>query len=654
MQGNNDNFIGEYVYRITKQLDLMVAVIGCILGIIIIYLSYFVGLNQEDIGFVVLIACLTYLALRKVLINSLTDFSFKTTKTTALLLNIIFIVVLTASILVLRLNLYHRPPIYFILVSIACATIAVEILCLNVNKKNQIWSILFKIIVLSISFRTGIFYEFPTLIGTDVWTHADFANFISNYGSIPSKEVFNALQYNNYPLFHILVANTKIINSMNLKDSLFFSIIFFSIISTTFIYLIGRSIAGYKFGLLAMLFANVSDMFIVRGVTNLTPGSLVLCWFLLILYLIFKDPKKPENSGLILLLIFLLIITHQLTTFASLMVLIGIFIGKRLYKWLYVPKKDYTINLNLAYIIFFTVTILTYWMHTVISSSGDTFFDVMARTVINVLTSSNPFFNLNSPYVGYYSQYSTLSNVLYHFGYLILLFFTFIGMLSWLSLKNTNIKKMSIITALIIIYLFVYGIPLTGFKDAMLSHRWLPFAYIFLVLVASQGVLSITRLSRKSKNKIITIFCITLLLTFFMVTTPYINQDSPIYDKNRAIRSMYKYSEIQAAYTISDIYDGNLIIDTPMIFYGVPFNGSLKRMTGETGKEGKGMIMLRKCKLVEPIRVSYSGSLARYRSKVLGEEFFKRFETDRYDKIYNNGEVTAYIIKSLENEVIHS
>jgi hypothetical protein len=657
MQRNNYNFVKEYVYRITNQLDIIIGIVGCFLGFVIIYLSYFAGLHQEDIGFVVLIACIIYLVLRKTLIESPIDFSVKQTKTTLLLLHIIFVAAFTASVLLLRLNLYHRPLVYFILVSVACAALAVEILCLNTNKKTQIWSIIFKIIILSISFRAGIFYEFPTLMGADAWFHADFGNFISSYGSIPPIEVFHSGKYVAFPIFHIAVASTKIITSMDLKDSLFFSIILFSVISTIFIYLIGKSIAGPKFGLLAMLFANVSDMFIIRGVTNFTTGSLVLCYFLIILYLILKDSKKLENTGLMLFLIFLLILTHQLTTFASFMLLIGIFIGKQLYERLYKYKKDYTVkvNLSLTSILFFTITLLTYWMHTASSSSGTTFFDALAHTVVDVLISSEPFFNpTSSPYVGYYGQYSVLSNVLYHFGYLILFFFAIIGVLFWLSAKNINIKKVSMIIALVVIYLFIYGIPLSGFKDAMLSHRWLPFAYIFLVLAASQSVFSIIGLSRKSKTKIVAVSCITLLFTFFMITTPYINQDSPIYDKDRTSRSMYKYSEIAGASTISKIYDGNLTIDTSMVFYGVPFNGSFKRMMIDTEKMDKGMIVLRKCNLVEPTQVTKRGSFAVYRSVVLGEEFFKKFETVGYNKVYDNGEVMTYTVNSQEKEVIHS
>lgn len=650
MLENSHNFVEKYVYRITKQLDVIIGIVGCILGFVIIYLSYFVGLHQEDIGFVVLIACIIYLVLRKTLIDSPINFSVKQTKTTLLLLNIIFVVTFTASILLLRLNLYHRPLIYFILISVACMVIAIEILCLNINEKTQIWSILFKIIILSISFRAGIFYEFPTLMGTDAWFHANFADFISNYGSVPSREIFDMAQYIDYPIFHIAVASTKIITSMNLKNSLFFSIILFGVISTIFIYLIGKSIAGPKFGLFAMLFANVSDMFIVRGVTNFTTGSLVLCWLLIILYFVLKDSKKLENTALILLLIVLLIVTHQLTTFASLLLLIGIFIGKQLYERLFVYKEDCTVkvNVSLTSIMFFTVTLLSYWMRTG-ASSGATFFDSMARTVVNVLTSSDPVFNPTaSPYVDYYSQYSTLSNVLYHFGYLILLFFAIIGVLFWLSSKNINIKKMSMIMAIIVIYLFIYGIPLSGFKDAMLSHRWLPFAYIFLVLAASQGVFSIIGLSRKSKTKIITISCITLLFTFFMITTPYVNSDSPIYDKDRTSRSMYKHSEIEGAHTITKIYNGTIMRDSSYInaFRGLKFNGNFEGMGQDIEKMNESMVVLRKCKLVEPTQISHSGSLGQYRSMVLGEDFFKKFETVGYNKVYNNGEVMGYTVNS--------
>jgi hypothetical protein len=446
---------------------------------------------------------------------------------------------------------------------------------------------------------------------------------------------------------------------LDIKDYLFFTIVLFSVISTIFVYLIGKSIAGPKLGLLAMLFANVSDMFIVRGVTNFTTGSLVLCYFLIILYLILKDSKKLENTGLMLLLMFMLIVTHQLTTFASFMLLIGIFIGKQLYEQLYEYKKDYTVRVNvtLTSILFFTITLLTYWMHADTTLSGSTFFKRVTHTVVKVLTSTDMVTNpASSPYVSYYSQYSAWSNVLYHFGYLILLFFAIIGVLYWLSAKNINIKKVSMITALVVIYLFIYGIPLSGFKDAVLSHRWLPFAYIFLVLAASQSVFSIIGLCRKNRNKIIAISCITLIFTFFMITTPYINQDSPIYGKDRTSRYMYKDSELAGAHTITKIYNGTIMRDCSYrnAFSKLKFNGSFERWRRDPEKMDKGMVLLRKCKFVEPTQISYSGSFGQYRSLILGEGIVNKFETVKFNKVYDNEEVMAYTVSSPKNEVVHS
>lgn len=204
------------------------------------------------------------------------------------------------------------------------------------------------------------------------------------------------------------------------------------------------------------------------------------------------------------------------------------------------------------------------------------------------------------------------------------------------------------IIALVVIYLFIYGIPLSGFKDAMLSHRWLPFAYIFLVLAASQSVFSIIGLSRKSRTKIVAVSCITLLFTFFMITTPYINQDSPIYGKERTSRCMYKQSEIEGAHAITKMYNGTIIRDSSYTnaFGGLKFNGSFEGMGQDIEKMNESMVVLRKCKLVEPTQISHSGSLGQYRSMVLGEDFFKKFETVGYNKVYNNGEVMAYTVNS--------
>ena len=133
-----------------------------------------------------------------------------------------------------------------------------------------------------------------------------------------------------------------------------------------------------------------------------------------------------------------------------------------------------------------------------------------------------------------------------------------------------------------------------------------------------------------------------LLLTFIMITTPYINGDSPIYCKDRWPRAMLKDSELQAAKTISNIYTGEIKIDRTYLSAYV-FNATVKAMVSSDEKSlNEGMIILRECMKKEPVSITMvKGELGMVR--VLGEGFFKRFETSTHNLVYDDGEVKAYL-----------
>lgn len=626
--------------KISERLDVIIGILGIFIGILAIYLSYTMNLRQQDIGFAVVIPCLIYLAFRNKLIEPSHDY-FKPTKALIFLLNIIFLIAFTGSIILLRLNLCYRPPLYFIFVSIACAAIAVEIFIQNEN--TQVWSVITKILLLSLSVRAGIFYNFPALMGADIWEHMKYIQAIIDNGMILRnvESIPYSFRYCDYPIFHLIVTITQIVTHTTLKNSLFFSIGFFAVISTIFIYLIGKAIAGTKFGLLSALLFNINDVIINRGICNIGVGTLVLGLFLMILYFVFKDSRGTRNSGIIIFLMLLLVITHQLSTFASFVSLTAIFIGKQLYDYIYTHKET-SVNITLMSLMIFAIAVQIYWMNTYKSTTNVTFFAFVLRPFARIIKTGDFFPDPSSnPYIVLYEHYSMIDNALYHFGYLILLFFAILGTLYWLSYKNVNAKKLEVVTALIALYVIVYGVTLSSFKDSMLPHRWLTFVYIFLCLAASQGMFTLTKLTKKKRNKAIAVFCIILLLTFFMITTPIVNRDSPIYCNDRTARYMYDESEIQGALTITKVYEGNIVSDNSLLhglFRGLTYNATLESI--DLSKERyTGLILLRKALINEYVTVGRAGLTL---SKILGKDFFDKFNNSDYDLVYNNGEVFAY------------
>jgi hypothetical protein len=574
----NDTIIG----KISEKLDLISGILIGLIGVVILFFSWYAKLLQYDIGFVILVAPLIYIVFRRRFTGESKDISFDLKKQTTLLLNIIFVVFFAASILLLWLNLYHRPLLYFLLISAISAIIAIEIL--HFNKGTKVSPILLKIILLSLNIRAGIFYEFSSLIGNDIFKHVKIIQQILDIGFVTPVSM-DFTKYMSFPIFHLIAASTSLITSLTVKNSLFFIVIFFSIISTLFIYLIGKTIIDVKFGLFAMLLTNISDMFIVRGVTSITPGAIVFCWFLIILYLLFKDLNSLiKNRTIKIFLILVMITTHQLSTFASFISLVGISIGKRFYEYLYAHGKHIqSILITNSMLLLFGITLQSYWMYAYTDiETGRTFFHFAVRPIVRALESGDFFSSPSSSmYATYYAQYSTLSNILFHLGYLTLLFFAVIGALIWLSPKEIDCKKFVVITTPISLYLFIYGIPLTGIGNAQLSTRWLGFAYLFLVFLATQSIFAFVRLIKQRNSKVIAISLLMLIFTFIMITTPYINGDSPLYCKDRWPRAALMDSEIEAAKAITKSYGGTIQTDLDYratIFRELSFNATINGM----------------------------------------------------------------------------
>ncbi len=635
--------------KISSKLDLVTALGISILGILILFISWYAKLLQYDIGLIFFISPLIYVLFKDCFFKeSLSNFNYRlnnANKTIIHSLDIMFVFIYTISILLLYSNIYHRPLVYFILVSFLSSLIAIEIIYLK--EKDTKLSVILKIIFLSLNIRYGIYYEFNSLIGNDLFKHVKLINQVIASGFI-TPESMDYTKYFDFPIYHVLNASLSLISSFNIKDSVFFSTVFFFSVSTIYIYLIGKKLVGVKFGLFAMLLANVSDIFIVANLTSITPGSIVFCWLLILLYIILTNSNFVANNIIKVLLIFVLILTHQLSTLASLIILVSIFIGEYIFTHIhgnrrYLKMSTLSTTLSMNSLLIFGVMLVYYWMQADKDlTSGKSFFYFAINPVVNVLKNGDFFSHDSNVYADYYAQYSMISNVLFHLGYLILIGLAIIGALIWLSSKAQDSKKFAIIIATVSLYFFIYGAPLTGIGNAQLSTRWLTFAYLFLIFMSTQAIFSLV--NSLNNKKITTLSLIFFIFTFTMITTPYVNGDSPLYCNERWPRASFTDSEIQASRTIAETCSGTVNTDGSysILFRELSCNCDIKGIN-ETDYESlnKNVILLRECITKEPVVMDWKGGELGL-VKVIDDNFLSQFHTSRHDLVYNNYYVKAY------------
>lgn len=639
--------IRRFAEKFTQNFDVILGVMGFNLGIWIISLYYIFNLNQQDIGITILSACLIYLLFRKKF-KSEAPISPGASRLKNIL-NISFYLIFLGCICIYNMNLYYRPISYFILICVLAGIIASQILYFR--EGNRVSSILLQIFLLSILIRAGIFYNFPSLMGYDAYFHANMARIISNTGSVAPIQISGKYFY--YPLAHIFISITQILGKIDVKDAIFYSIGFANIFITAAIYLIGKKLEGPQMGLLAALLLNLNNHNIVTGITNITPGSLVLCYFIFIVYAIFSEKQELKYTGLILAITVLMVFTHQLTTFVVLLAILTIYLGKYIHKNLYRNSPLGTNGFN--YILFFAVSLQTYWMFTYVNSETS-FFEMIFLPLMEVLKAGTSY-SSDELIVGTVTNQNSLEVLLLHISYLALPFFAIGGVLAWFSREDARkLNKFSVALVVAVLYSFAYGIPLLGMRN-FLTSRWFPLISVFLVLVAASYMLKLTSLFASKKLKIPAIFLIVLLFSFVMVTTPGINKDNPLVAKDTTVRNQFKDIEIQAIKTISGKYSGDLLLDSPYdscLFYCSPgydysnatYFNIQHIQTGEMDRNS--MILLRKTTLKEPISVNDPTRYGVNSIQPLPKEFFKRFEASNYSMVYNNKEVVAYMEKRNE------
>jgi hypothetical protein len=644
MLNNTNAFNCSFIHKI----DLIAAGLVALCGLIIIVVSYFFNVHQYSVGIVLILAPSIYILLRKNNNIFTQDIQLKTSRNTRIISFIVFLFAFSGSLLILHNNLYYRPPIYFFLIAIAATSIAVTIIT-NKGEKGLALISLFQIMLLTLSVRIGIFYEFPSLMGSDTWFHLNFASFIADYGNIPNREVFDAAQYKSFPIGHILIAITKILTATNLKDAAFYSLIFPGVVSVLVMYFFGKNVAGVKVGLFGALIFAFADMILQKGVTNISIATLVIWWFLLILLLLYKKPRTPAFLFLVIIVFWAMILTHQLTVFASLMAFLGLLGGKVAYDILYKGfyRKQINPNMTSGIFIIFLTSLLFYWMNFGDRVEGRYFFDTMVIRFLNNLSGDLRFIGEDTPYAGLAGEHSFLSNTLYQGGYLILLFFAVIGALIWLSSKNCNSVKFGIITGIVVLYIFIYGFTLTNLAMVVIPHRWLPFAYVLLIPLTAQGLLSVCNTIKFSWGRLALGTGLAFILIFFMVTTPYITNGSAIYNQDRDFRSGYKISELEAATTIVELYQGDIMIDRgyrrPFSQATTPEDVNTISLESDLDVSFAGLLLLRQDLKTHPTQISTRGTFGRIRSAVLGQEYFDMVESLPHNGIiYNNGEVIAY------------
>ena len=613
--------------------------------------------NQSYIGFSILVPCLLYLLLRNKLIandNYVNDVNELNCMRIFLVSLCLFFIILVTSIYILELKseVYNRPMIYFIAISIACVIIANQIFFFSNEKKNYMtYLILLEIFLLALNIRWSIYYLFPGISGIDSWYHIGFIQEIISLGHFNDTKIYTA--YSAIPSMHMLVVLFKLITEINLKDS-YFILSIIEIVSTIFVFLIAKNIFSLKSALLSVLILNMSDQFINWSV-KITPMTLGAVYFTIVIYLIYSSTEQIKNKMIIsticLMFLALTIFTHTIANFVTLVTMFSLLLIIKFLHPIISENKETALSriyLTTNLVLDYSVSTIGHWMYLHQTEGNSSYLSRVTSSANNAITSADIGKVEIVTQIAKANEWLVAVN---HIGYSLLIISYIISFILLIRKRYIYGLILSFIPA--VLFCWIYVPALVG-SNATLPHRWFLFLYVILSVFAPLGVFSLFNTFKCSKfQKILLLSLIFFIFSFSMVTNSMTNEDSPVYQSEKTdnfsyARPCYFESEVAAGNYVKYHYDGIIVPDRLYVnifryWYGINQIEILSSLNPEGNDIG--FILLRKSVVNGCISESSTSYMFTYLKP--SKEFLESFKSKKYISVYTNGEVFGYLPTNL-------
>lgn len=448
------------------------------------------------------------------------------------------LVIITDAIYFYRANIYQRPLLFFILISILFGIVAIEIIY---SRKIQQILIIFQIIFLGLILVWSQSSIFPTISGVDPWYHQNIVLKILDGSHIP-----NGLAYSSIPMFHLFVSITAIISNTDFKIASILSVGNIQIICfALFIFIFSISaLKNFKIGLMATLLVTIADRLIALSYKPI-PNSYALVILLALIYILYISKKRFYICHYILFFILIIAInlSHILVSIFLIIVIGYLFIMNVLF------FKDKCISQNPVYSIWIptvcVVLMLSWWSY--VSGSINNLADLLSCG-----------FSVNSQIViptDLLRHYDIPPNeqLFNSLGMLIYLVLSLIGVFYLLSIKNS--RSIFIVMLGLLPLIIGAGSALVG--HSVLWYRWYYIAEIFLSIPLAISIIYIHNINNLKMKyfKIASVFIIIFLITTISIFNPSYNDDYPLFSQHSAIRYSLIDSEVKSAVFISNNTD---------------------------------------------------------------------------------------------------
>lgn len=535
-----------------RNLDLLTTAVAAGGGVVVLLLSALLGFGQYGLGAALILGSLAFLTIRGTRVDRpITTSEYPPVLVQASLVIYLCSLVVATSLLLTMTD--SRPAAHFVAVSIAFSTVALDVLYhaqASPRLKRVLTPlVLLKVIAVSLVYRTGRFYVTPQVPGYDINSHLRLASEIAALGGLPPESSHLYGRYVFASIFHSTVAAFRELGLSEVQ-SLFVIVCFFAVVTVLLAYAITRRLASEQAALFAALFVSVADMFVLRGVANVTPSILVLVFTMVVLLCFVRmDDLGTVAFGFVVWLLTVALFTHQLSSVMLSFVLVclvgGAYVGNRLHL---VRDSDRPLPVSLLTIALVSLLVITSWFVTEDGSGTDLFTVAVQRTArlfTRLFGSSSAAGGDDggTTYAATFEGYGVLSNVLYNAGYSILFAVGVVGALVWVHHRNRTAARFGCLLAAAGLFALLYPGTAVGLSLFILPHRVMAFLVLFMAIFAAVAAARLVSFSRWHHVGLV---ALVALVVFFSVTTPFVAQDNPLYAEERVSQTELSADEIDA------------------------------------------------------------------------------------------------------------
>ena len=456
-----------------------------------------------------------------------------------------------------------RTPLFFGLASVVGTLIVGQILFASERDLHPGLLVL-QIVLFAFVFRFAALYTTPGYIGIDIWTHRELVEAIlteRSLGAISDNKHYGS------PFYHLLVTASSLLYDVPIRGALYLSVGLVMPLSVLLVYATTNLLVSARWAVLATAFYAFASH-VTRWGIHLIPTSLGLVFFLAMLYALIRVMRIEytiRDFALLLLLSVAVILTHQVSTFIMLVLLLAAFLAQvvfvigpfgltRLDTSVFRTKKP----VNLVGLVVFNLG-LTIFVWSLTPYRQDSFLATVLSYFSQTLEESAGFLNMaggsssDAAEAGAESAPTLLDQVVPYvdtLGFLFLLGTTFVGCLYVVHRRRAEQSVFTLLLASAFMLVFVLGLPMFGIRT-FIPTRW--FAFLFAPM-AVLGAIGLRTLRRNLSPAVVASVLLLVVLVypgamFFAVES---NVENPVFSDQHE-RLAYEETELAAASSIADL-----------------------------------------------------------------------------------------------------